>query len=217
MNIRVIVMAILTVFATAAPEATARLLDSELGRWTRRDPLGYVDGMGAYAYARTHPLIASDPDGQLSLPCSGPLGGGGWGPPSSPLPGTFNVCCRPVRRLIIEWLIDHCEITEGPCAAGETTTPLNIDHDPNRKFPDGTPCSQANESRVRCCLLFEHPYDVREDKPGTQTGGGIPYYNCQTNTSNRIKACCLTSNGAWWPQWAAEPYHPFEKCVGPQY
>src|SRR5262249_52953331 len=27
-----------------------RVLDSDLGRWTRRDPLGYVDGMGLYGY-----------------------------------------------------------------------------------------------------------------------------------------------------------------------
>ena len=45
-----------------------RVYDAELGRWTRRDPLGYVDGMGLYEYVRSRPTYWSDPDGLL---CSG--------------------------------------------------------------------------------------------------------------------------------------------------
>jgi len=32
-----------------------RVYDAENGRWTRRDPLGYVDGMGLYEYCRSGP------------------------------------------------------------------------------------------------------------------------------------------------------------------
>ncbi len=40
-----------------------RVLDSETGRWTRRDPLGYVDGMGLYEYVAGMPLLSNDPSG----------------------------------------------------------------------------------------------------------------------------------------------------------
>ncbi len=40
-----------------------RALLTELGRWTRRDPLGYLDGMNLYEYARSRPLVGNDPMG----------------------------------------------------------------------------------------------------------------------------------------------------------
>ena len=33
-----------------------RVLDSVLGMWTRRDPLGYVDAMDLYAYVGNRPV-----------------------------------------------------------------------------------------------------------------------------------------------------------------
>ncbi len=47
-----------------------RVLDSETGRWTRRDPLGYVDGMGLYEYVRSRALAFTDQSGlQTAHPC----------------------------------------------------------------------------------------------------------------------------------------------------
>jgi len=40
-----------------------RVLHPELGRWTRRDPLGYVDGMSIYEYVGSSPLDGLDPNG----------------------------------------------------------------------------------------------------------------------------------------------------------
>lgn len=40
-----------------------RDLDTDLGRWNRPDPLGYVDGMGAYEYERSGPERLWDPAG----------------------------------------------------------------------------------------------------------------------------------------------------------
>ncbi len=40
-----------------------RVYDTELGRWTRRDPLGYVDGMSVYGYVASRVIIAIDPWG----------------------------------------------------------------------------------------------------------------------------------------------------------
>jgi RHS repeat-associated protein len=47
-----------------------RVLDSTLGRWTRRDPIGYVDGMGLYAYGADAPVGYTDPMGLACTSCS---------------------------------------------------------------------------------------------------------------------------------------------------
>ena len=47
-----------------------RVLDSKSGKWTKRDPLGYVDGMSDVEYVRSRPQLFYDPDGrQTSVPC----------------------------------------------------------------------------------------------------------------------------------------------------
>ena len=50
-----------------------RVLHFGLGRWTRRDPLGYVDGMNEFAYVRAKPLKSSDPLGlvETNQSCAG--------------------------------------------------------------------------------------------------------------------------------------------------
>jgi len=40
-----------------------RVLEPHLGRWTRRDPLGYIDGMSLYEYVGSRPITARDPQG----------------------------------------------------------------------------------------------------------------------------------------------------------
>ncbi len=48
-----------------------RVYDAELGRWTRRDPLGYVDGVSLYEYVRGMPMVHVDPFGtSCFLSCS---------------------------------------------------------------------------------------------------------------------------------------------------
>ncbi len=63
-----------------------RVLEPHLGRWMRRDPLGYVDGMGLYEYVLSSPTSSTDAPGLASnrgctprkqqstneyIPCSG--------------------------------------------------------------------------------------------------------------------------------------------------
>jgi len=73
------------VFQTTA-HVRHRVLLTELGRWTRRDPLGYVDGMGLYAYVANRATNSTDPLGtdpwELVAPNAAPIlvdetGGGG--------------------------------------------------------------------------------------------------------------------------------------------
>ena len=46
-----------------------RVYDPEMGRWTRRDPAGYVEGMDLYEYVQSAPVKHQDSSGLLSLAC----------------------------------------------------------------------------------------------------------------------------------------------------
>jgi RHS repeat-associated protein len=46
-----------------------RVYDADIGRWTRRDPLGYVDGMSLYEYVQSQPVTATDPLGLAAATC----------------------------------------------------------------------------------------------------------------------------------------------------
>jgi len=45
-----------------------RVYVPEIGRWTRRDPIGYVDGVGLYEYVGATALIANDSSGLIAVP-----------------------------------------------------------------------------------------------------------------------------------------------------
>lgn len=56
-----------------------RVLDSSLGVWNRRDPLGYVDGMGLYEYVGSRPIGAADPTGLKTQYTFQDSSGWAWG------------------------------------------------------------------------------------------------------------------------------------------
>jgi len=45
-----------------------RMYHATLGRWIQRDPIGYGDGMGLYAYVAANPLASRDPHGLQAAP-----------------------------------------------------------------------------------------------------------------------------------------------------
>jgi RHS repeat-associated protein len=49
-----------------------RVYDPELGRWTRRDPLGYVDGMSLFEYVSSRAVVVNDPSGLRRAAYVGP-------------------------------------------------------------------------------------------------------------------------------------------------
>ena len=52
--------------ATEQYHVRHRVYSPEMGRWTRRDPLGYLDGMGLLQYCSARPLTEVDPTGLTS-------------------------------------------------------------------------------------------------------------------------------------------------------
>jgi RHS repeat-associated protein len=77
-----------TVLAGTKWHVRHRVLESELGRWMRRDPLGYVDGAHLVSYVRTNPMSLSDPMGLAAVvsPCIGCGINGEPSPPAAILP-----------------------------------------------------------------------------------------------------------------------------------
>ncbi len=53
-----------------------RVYDAENGRWNKRDPLGYVDGMGLYEYCKSRSLNSRDAFGYEDDPLPGMYDGG---------------------------------------------------------------------------------------------------------------------------------------------
>ncbi len=70
-----------------------RVLDSGLGRWTRRDPLGRVTGVQLYAYVAGTPLDAVDPFGLESLLCLEVHWQVPYPPANSPGRDPAEICC----------------------------------------------------------------------------------------------------------------------------
>ncbi len=94
-----------------------RVYEPQLGRWTKRDPLGYVDGVSVYEYVRARPVRYTDPRGLWadgcfydtpidSLDCDVGLGddvgvvqvGGGGVGGGNPPPATNEQCCAAASR-----------------------------------------------------------------------------------------------------------------------
>lgn len=79
---------VVAMLAWFTPTAHARWYDPSTGRWTTRDPAGYVDGMNRYQYVVSNPLRFSDAYGlQAEQPSTG---GGTVG--NSGLPACKDKC-----------------------------------------------------------------------------------------------------------------------------
>ncbi len=64
-----------------------RVLNADLGRWTRRDPLEYIDGANVYSYLQSNAIIGTDPQGMYYMPpFIDPGPGGGDDDDEPPLP-----------------------------------------------------------------------------------------------------------------------------------
>jgi len=138
-----------------------RAYDPELGRWTRRDPIGYVDGMGLYEYVNSSAIDYVDPFGTLRGPVTlppllptpvrpglGPI----WTPdpiriPGIPIrtPGIFI----PANQCILIGVIFYCIGEE----LSPRLTPAPISPVPRVSIPwlPGPDCTRALAEKKAIC------------------------------------------------------------------
>jgi len=101
-----------------------RVYDAENGRWTRRDPPGYVDGMGLCEYCRSGPSEMTEPSGLIPMDSPrGPSGlGPGFGPRGYPdvpekkckIPcRVLSTVCESVRTEAVEAILFSAEAGKG--------------------------------------------------------------------------------------------------------
>ncbi len=139
-----------------------RVLDPETGRWTRRNPLGYVEGASLYQYVSSAAMLMTDPTG-LPGGVPGAVAQSTW-PPS--VPPRDQECCD---RAVDEGLDDGSwggVICCGRRKVACSWYPLNpLDC-------DGTTagCDRANELIDYCIRVHEqfHKDDVSCDDPECQ-------------------------------------------------
>jgi RHS repeat-associated protein len=99
-----------------------RVYWAEIGRWTRRDPIGYVDGPQLYAMVRSAPIALTDPDGRVALAgcvAGGVIGGamGAMQTVASCIAGSHPNCVRKTACSAAGGAL-------GGCIAGVAPSPL---------------------------------------------------------------------------------------------
>jgi RHS repeat-associated protein len=189
-----------------------RVYDPELGRWTRRDPIGYVDGVGLYEYARGIPNARVDSSGERSQALKDIVDDLRLIPRlvwrnDLPIPGTASA---------IEWCKKHdpdvirmlglLGAKAPPCPIPnvvwmECSNPPNTQKE-NRKqgwfdCSEITLCSnsKAGEGIYSACKVFAHELQHAFDKcSGFRQSGSCKDEAClELRASNLSGQCCLGS------------------------
>jgi RHS repeat-associated protein len=169
-----------------------RVLSSYTGRWNRRDPLGYVDGMSLFQYASAQPLSGTDPLGQMFCLCSAPalpswLGGY----------GILTIDCSCINLLPI-WIVPG----NGDPAYSAPCCGVNIDADGYELF--GTLYKMGNGCCVKLsCSMTSTGLVVTEDSCGgiisyldgycpPKAVSPCPFGNCLPASPPSIMRPCIT-------------------------
>ncbi len=192
-----------------------RVLDAELGRWTRRDPLGYVDGMGVYGYLASAAMLATDP---LGLHGPWPPRVTNRGCPEGMVYDPVRQQCRPAQPGEPGY--------EGPTSVDPNPTgppwpppqdpAPNPDPEPPNPFPDprfGRPSSKpcwdrpsvirhispivacidcCNEPRERC-LLDNHCYEQARQAYSECRREGGTFHECYSKGVLELESCAERS------------------------
>jgi len=142
-----------------------RILDPALGRWTRRDPLGYVDGMSLYEYVGSRVKSANDPRGLREV--------------SQISAGKGKKCCDWWRKNgNLGWM---AKLPSCPCKANKKPPDWSTDPDQIREtfHPGAAACYRsraiANGARQQCC------YDASGSLITGGRAAGTPDKNKPTN------------------------------------
>lgn len=152
-----------------------RVLHIGLGRWTRRDPLGYVDGMSLLGYASLQPIRSTDAMGLASIAHPG-------------APGALALCALAGSPLGVQ-IAALCKLGYGPamialllgvaegcinCAQSSRPRPIPLERAIPRIRPISRPdhdqcwnngsggCSSGQPSKKRCNYFCDRDGTRRE-------------------------------------------------------
>jgi len=123
-----------------------RVYHATLGRWTRRDPLGYVDGASLYQYVGSRPVEAGDPFGTYSAtPC--PDNPVGRPVPAAPI---LKYCCSQARKPGVPARTICCRGIKTVCIFEEELEKKLQEWGPGGP-PGGTPASGLALGCIKAC------------------------------------------------------------------
>ena len=166
------------VLASAYYHVRHRVYDAANGRWTRRDPLGYVDGTNLLAYVKSSPIQSVDSSGT----------------------DTLTLYCRPLDIPGLGKLARHCwvkcctapdkctnfSLLNGP-PAGTAKIVINDPRDDPKK-PGVKKHGEKNGQSLCACMAERH---------ASMKGGGFPYnaLSCNSNWyATSLWRCCTGEN-----------------------
>ncbi|MBX3382416.1 MAG: hypothetical protein KF864_02800 [Phycisphaeraceae bacterium] len=195
--------------ATSQWHVRHRVLVSEMGRWNRRDPLGYVDGMSVYEYVGSMAVLATDPSGLVSMRCSASSANCGIArdPIDPNTPGDGPSPWRPERMcdgIPMEWELSRCK----NCAEqAEQWASMRI------ALPPSDSCYQAamRHYMMHCQSIGLDPGDaamkaLQECRARRQTripnacgatGGWVKYVPVPNSHVADFSACCNNHDLCW--------------------
>jgi RHS repeat-associated protein len=178
-----------------------RVYVPEIGRWTKRDPLGYVDGMGLQGYVRQRVVLTADPSGLR--------------PPGMTID---NGCSRDLQfcaawddtviRLINQITSSGCSLPSVTCNERGSTGYFDCNTG-SISLPSGAGCALLRHELSHAAYNCESGGGRNEDGSGCATPHGWPWspeapvdWNrfCQDAACDEIQAyvnsgtCCVREN-----------------------
>jgi RHS repeat-associated protein len=176
-----------------------RDLDVSLGRWTRPDPIEYVDGAMLYEYVRGQPIGKVDPSGskcRIAVRCYAPLSGS-LGHGSAQLLG--NHC-----GLIVETDVGTTSIDGTGLRNGITSTGPEGEHNADKGNYPNLAGKAGNHPDSTCdCLLGKNGNNTLTN--WKKAAAKVPYNPLDTNSNWSMKCFLKKCNVLQYVHWKTNP------------
>jgi len=152
-----------------------RVLESDLGRWMRRDPLGELVGLNIFEYCNSRPVAQSDPSGLLppAMKC--------WSDDrtSSDFDGVCEIYCKAARG--VGGLTYCMKNGENKCCICDTTI--------KQIYP-------TNTGPIKECILAHEQEHGSLPCPRPVNWSGSSEHGCSEVAAYAVELSCLASKRA---------------------